>query len=190
MRFLALLGLVALTACQPAPQQTVLPPIEFSGPQINVAVASIEVIDAYKSSFQKPYVEHEFVTTPAKAIHNWANQRLKAAGGAGKLEIIIEDASVKEEQLPLKDGMRGFFSNEQSARFDANVKVTFKLYDGVSTMSRADGDVNVSRSQTIGEKTTVADREKLWHDMTRDIAQAFDKEGQARMRQYFAPYLR
>lgn len=191
MRRFALLGLILLAACQSAPEQTVLPPIEFTNrAPIQLAVASIEVVDAYKSPFAKPNVEHEFITTPTAMVHRWANGRLKAAGGMGKMEIVVEDASVKQVDLPVKEGMRGFFSNEQSARYDARVKVTMRLFDGINTMSRAEADIEVSRSQTISEKATVAEREKLWHDMTRELGAAFDKEAQARMQQYFAAYLR
>jgi hypothetical protein len=192
MKKLLALALVALTftACEDAPQVSAPAPITFSNrAPIRLNVAQVKVIDSYRSSMTMPYIEHTLPTSPATAIHQWAGQRLIAAGQAGTLEITIEDAAVKQTDLKLKDGIEGFFTDQQSERYDAHVRVTMKLYDGVQTISIADADVDVSRMQTVNEKATVSQREKILNGMVQDIMLRFDSEGEARLRQYFARFI-
>jgi hypothetical protein len=67
--------------------------------------------------------------------------------------------------------------------------VTFKLYDGVQTISVATGEVDVSRMQTVGEKATVSQREQVFNALLQDMMLRFDSESQNRLRQYFARFI-
>lgn len=190
MRALAALALFFLAACQEAPLSYTLSPVSFRNePAIRLNVARINVIEEYRSPSAAPNVEHQMSMSPAQGVKIWANERLQAVGSTGQLDVIITDASLKEIDLPVKKGVRGFFTDDQSERYDASLKVTLRVYDGASTMSRADGDVYVTRSRTINEKASLADREKLWHDMTTDMLKSFDREAEGRIRQYFNNYL-
>lgn len=192
MKKLLALALVAfsLTACEDAPSSTAPAPISFANTApIRLNVASINVVESYRAPMRAPNVDHIMPTPPVMALKQWAGQRLVAAGGQGSLEIIIEDAAVKETKLALKDGIKGFFTDEQSERYDAHMKVTFRLYDGVNTISAAEGEVEVSRMQTVGEKATVAQREKMFRDMVQDMMTRFDSEAQNRLRQYFGRFI-
>lgn len=191
MRLFAALALFAVAACQPAPVSYTLSPVSFRAqPAINVNVAKINIVEDYTSPAHAPNVEHQMTMSPAQGVKIWASERLKAVGNSGQLDVVITDAAVKEIKLPLKQGVRGFFTEDQSERYDAALGVTLRLYDGTSSMSRAQGDVNVTRSRTISEKASLADREKLWHDMSIEMVQAYDREAETRLRQYFSTYLR
>lgn len=191
MRLFAALALFAVAACQPAPVSYTLSPVSFRAqPAINVNVAKINIVEDYTSPAHAPNVEHQMTMSPAQGVKIWASERLKAVGNSGQLDVVITDAAVKEIKLPLKQGVRGFFTEDQSERYDAALSVTLRLYDGTSSMSRAQGDVNVTRSRTISEKASLADREKLWHDMSIEMVQAYDREAETRLRQYFSTYLR
>lgn len=191
MRIVAVFTALLLAACQPAPQSTNLAPISFaSSAPMRINVARVNVVEEYQPTFKRPNVEHEFATSPAQGVRAWANQRVQAVGQSGSLEIIIQDASVRETLLPKTEGFRGFVTDDQSERYDASLKVVIKLYDGIDPLSRADANVIATRSQTINEEATIADRERLWHDMTRDMLTAFDKEAEIQMRHHFRNYLR
>lgn len=191
MRLFVALALFAVAACQPAPVSYTLSPVSFRAqPAINVNVATINIVEDYTSPANAPNVEHQMVMPPAQGVKIWASERLKAVGSSGQLDVVITNASVKEIKLPLKQGVRGFFTEDQSERYDAALSVTLRLYDGTNSMSRAQGDVNVTRSRTISEKASLADREKLWHDMSIEMVQAYDREAETRLRQYFSTYLR
>lgn len=190
MRALAALALFFVAACQNAPLSYTLAPVSFANePVIRFNVARINVIEEYRSPTAAPNVEHQMSMSPAQGVKIWANERLRATGTTGQLDVIITDASLKETNLPVKQGVRGFFTDDQSERYDASLKVTLRLYDGTGTMSRAQGDVYVTRSRTLNEDASLADREKLWHDMTSDMLKSFDREAEGRIRQYFNNYL-
>ncbi len=189
--FSALMMLLTVAACQNAPQSYTLAPVSFAREQvIRVNVAKINVVDDTSAAKSAANIEQKMSMPPSDAMRIWAKERLQAVGQTGSLEITLSDASIKEVSLPVKDGFQGFISDEQSKRYDGSLKATLRLYDGQNAMSRAEGDVAISRSQTINEKATIADREKLWHDMATDMARSFDKEAELRLRQYFSPYLR
>lgn len=178
-----------LASCQEAAAPQSLAPIHFGGkPPMRFNVAQINVVETYRSPMQVPNIEHTLLPTPTQAVQQWAAQRLQAAGTRGNLEITIEDASVKEVALPKKKGVEGFFTDDQSERYDARIRATMRLYDGANVMSMADASVEVTKSRSVNEKATVAEREKMFHDMTQEMMTQFDAEAEARLRQYFGNY--
>lgn len=180
-----------VAACSQAPQIPALKPVDFSHKTpIRLAVSEIRVVENYQSPLRDPNVEHTFPTPPVQAVKTWANQRLRAAGGTGVLEVVIDDASVVEKKLPKTDGVRGMFTDDQSERYDARLRVTLRLYAGERAISDAEGNVNVIRSRSINEKATIAQREELQQQIVLEMMQQFDTEAELRFRQYFAPYLR
>jgi hypothetical protein len=190
-RILLALTAMTLLGCQQAPEPQVLAPISFANmPQIRLAVSEIHVVEQYQPPLRTPNVEHMFPTPPAAAVKQWANDRLKASGTQGLMEITIEDASVKEIELPKTKGLRGLFTDDQSERYDAKLRVTMRVYDGEHTIAMAEGDVNVIRSRSINEKATINDRERLFNDLTKELMMQFNTEAEARLRQYFATLLR
>lgn len=187
-----LLALTLLTvACQQAPGPYTPAPLEFGNQQpIRLNVAEVRVVENYRSSLQAPYVEQEFPIMPAAGVKQWLKQRVQAVGTQGALEVVIDDASVKEVKLPKTEGWKNLFTNDQDARFDASLKVTFRLYDGTSAISNASGDVIVTRSRTIDEKATVNQRTKMFEEMGREMMTLFDKESTLRLQQYFNAYIK
>ena len=182
--------LVLLTACQAAPEAFTPAPLTFSSkPAINIKVAKIKLINSYNSPIHTPFVEHQFPTAPADAIKQWVADRLHATGTKGILEISIDDASVKEVKLIKTQGVQGLFTNDQDARYDANIRVSMKLYDGSDPISVASGEIIISRSQTIDERASVDDHERLYDAMTRDMMGRFDALAITRLHEYFSAYL-
>lgn len=180
-----------LAACEQAPKPVPLTPIDFTHKTpISLAVSEIRVVENYRAPLQSPNVEHLFPTPPSEAVKMWSNQRLRAAGASGLLEITLEDASVIEQPLPKTDGVRGFFTDDQSDRYDARIKATIRLYTGERAIANAEGSINLVRSRSINEKASVADRERFYHQMVLDMMQQFDAEAETRFRQYFSPYIR
>lgn len=189
-KILSLIALALLAACEQAPAGYTPEPIAFMDMPIRVNVAEIKVVENYRAPLRTPNVEQDFPVPPAVAVKQWATQRLQAAGSTGFLEVSIDDASVKETKLPKTKGVKGLFTDDQDARYDASLKVTFRLYDGVNTMSVASGDVNITRSRTINEKATIDDHLRLFHAMTKEMMATYDQQSEARLHQYFSAYLK
>ena len=185
----ALLAMLALAGCISGTENYTPQPLQFSDAPVRLNVASINVTSSYQSPQRAPNVEHTFPTPPAQAVHQWAKQRLAAAGQRGILEVLIEQASVREETLPKKTGIEGFFTDEQDVRYDASIKVSMRIYDGISALSTAHADVYVTRSRTLNERASIAEREKLFDSMIREMMAQFEIEANTQMNRYFTAYL-
>lgn len=190
-KFLALaLAAVALASCQDAPAPSAPAAIGFGNrAPLRINVAQVNVVQAYQPPMKLPNVDHTMPTPPIMAINQWVGQRFAAAGAAGNLEITIDDASVKETPLPKKDGVTGFFTDDQEARYDAHIKVTIRLYDGVNTISVAEASAESSRWRTINEKATIAQREAMFNGMLQEMMIQLDGETESRLRQYFSRFI-
>ena len=97
---------------------------------------------------------------------------------------------MKEVPLPKTEGIKGIFTDDQDARYDARMSITMRLYNGENAMSVASADVVVERSRSIHEKATIDERERMFDMMTREMIATFDQQATARLRQYFNKYLR
>jgi hypothetical protein len=190
-RFLALaLTAIALVACQEPPATTGPASLTLANkPPLRLNVAAINIVENYRAPMKLPHVDHTLPTPPIVALKQWAGQRFVAAGAQGALEITVDDASVVETLLAKKDGLTGFFTDDQEARYDAHIKITLRLYDGVNTISVAEANAEVARWRTINEKATVTQREALFNGMLQEMMLQLDGESEARIRQYFGRFI-
>ena len=180
-----------LTACQPPPKLQSFPKPDFTAmPPVRLNIADVQVHEEYISPFKEPNVEHYFPTPPAEGVKIWARDRIQPAGTAGRIDIVIQDASVVESKLPRTTGLKGAFTKDQSTRYDGRLEVDLKLYDGQDIISRADAHVEVTKTQTIGEDATVADRDRLFDSMCKEMLATMNAELEKNIRQYFAAYLK
>jgi hypothetical protein len=189
-KILSLVALILLAACETAPAGYVPDPIAYTTPPVRLNVAEIKIVENYRAPLRAPNVEQDFPVPPAVAVKQWVGSQLEAAGTTGVLEVAINDASVKEVSLPKTKGLKGLFTDDQDTRYDASLRVTFRLYDGVDAMSAAAGDINITRSHTINEKATIDDRLKMAHGMTKDMMATFNQQANERFHQYFSAYLK
>lgn len=187
-RILVALICTLLAACENAPGTYTPAPLSFQSAPLRINVAEIRVMDNARTGAGD--VGSQFPTPPKEALKQWANQRLIAVGTQGVLEVSIDDASVRETKLPKTEGVKGLFTDDQDARYDARMAVTLRLFNGQDVISVASGDVNVTRSKSINEKASINDRERMFDAMTRDMMQNVDTQANARLRQYFSAYLR
>lgn len=181
--------LLMATACQDAPKEQQFPPYRFtSQPPLRLNVAQITVDDNTQNVTGN--VASQFPIAPAAAVNQWAQDRLQAVGATGQVRITLDEASVKEVALPKTDGIKGYFTDDQDARYEVRINASISLYDGASTASAANTTVNVFRARSINEDATVAQREQFYYDLLRDAMLQFDQQADPRVRQYFAPYTR
>ncbi len=180
VRRAALLTIVlVLSACASAPVR-VLPEITFAdSPRIGLDVARIEIVQRYQPTYSDPYVEHLFPREPASVIRRWAEDRLVARGASGTATLVIVNAAVTEEALARDPGLRGLVTIEQSERYQAEFAVRLEI---AHPASRSSGTTNAlaRRSITVPENASLADRERIWFELTentmRDLDAKFEQE--------------
>ena len=179
-----------LSACESPPPAPTFPDIRFtSAPPIRLAVSNVEVQSDFKPTFQAPHVEHLFPVQPARALENWARDRLVAAGGSNAhARFIIQDASVVEVELKKKsEGITGAFTKEPAQRYDATVAATLQIVDDRGFPVRT-VTVKATRSQSVLEGITPNDRDKTWYDMTKALMAEFDQQMSTEISTHFGGY--
>jgi hypothetical protein len=172
-RLAALLVLpLLLAACATPVEQRNFPDIHYtSQPPIRLNVATIDVTQSYIASNAAPHVDQLFPEQPAKAAAQWARDRLQAVGQGGSLTYDVVDAAAIDTKLPRSTGLSALTSIDQTDQFDLTIAVKVSAVSG-DNLHRGTAQATVTRSQTISEKTTPAERDGVWYDMTQ---QAMDE---------------
>jgi hypothetical protein len=166
---LAFLAPLALGGCEtPLPAQK-LPTLTYGHlAPFRLDVARIEIVGQYQAPLKTPNVDHLFPTPPAQALRQWAGDRLRPAGKAGTARFVIVDGAAIETSLKRDTGVTGTFKKEQSERYDVRVEVLLEILDeagkrlGFTTAHR-------SRSRTVPEDISLADREAGWFTLTEQV---------------------
>lgn len=162
----------SIGACSTPVVERAFPPISYVGqPPIRLNVAAIDVKQSYLPSNADPHVDHLFPEPPMKAAAQWAKDRLQAAGQDGTLTYDVVDASAIDTKLPRSSGLTALTSIDQSDQFDLTITVKISAVSG-DNLHRGSAEATVKRSHTISEKTTPAERNGIWYDMTQ---QAMDE---------------
>ncbi|MDX1712095.1 MAG: hypothetical protein R3316_13270 [Rhodovibrionaceae bacterium] len=180
--------LLALSACQTRVERNVLPEITFRHkPPLQVGVAQIEVVQAYRPPMAGPHVDHLLQVTPADVARNWARDRLAAAGSSGKVVYTIADASVVQEPLETDDSLLGTFKVEQAVRYNSRLEVEVSLQRSDGSWARA--VVEATRSLTVAEDASLNERERAIHGMIEKLGRDFDAELEPTLRRVFGSYI-
>jgi hypothetical protein len=186
MRFVAPALLLFLTAC--ASNTAPMPPpvkLDFA-PQgvFGLNVAQINVVsDSVTTSQQPPYIGHTLQPTMEQAVQNWVNDRLRAKGNKGYATVLIKTAEVKNEKLPVKQGLDSAFTRQQAARWNAELEVTINVEipdTGYSGFASA----KVSRSKTLPEDATAAERAATWNQILTWLMNDLNRELQINIQQH------
>jgi len=182
----AVLALVA--GCSSPPPRPTFPDIRFtSEAPIRLDVATLEVRDEYQPSMRTPNVDHLFPVTPAHAAENWARDRLKPTGKAGRVVFILRNASVIETELPKTGGVSGAFTTQAAERYDLTLQATVQIVDAQGLPVRT-ANVQAQRSQSVLEGITPNDRDRTWYDMTKAAMADFDAQMENEIRNNFGVY--
>lgn len=184
---LVLAGLVA--GCNSTPPRPTYADIRFTDePPIRLAVGGVDIQSEWHPSIQPPHVEHLFPVELARALENWARDRIATAGGSARAVFVIEDASVIEVDLKKKEeGVAAVFTKEPSQRYDATVQATLRIIDDRGTPVRY-VTVTAMRSQSVLEDISPNDRDKTWYDMTRALMADFDRQMSTEISANFGGY--
>jgi hypothetical protein len=157
-------------------------------PRLAMDCARVEVAQEYKSSGEKPNVEDQFPVPPARAVARWAQDRLDPVGRFRLCRVVVKDASVVEVPLPKTGGIKGWFTTDQSERYDASVEVSVEIRS--DTGRNAFATARVKRSQTVEDGTSLNKRREVWYAMTEKLMADLDKELERSMRQYLGAYIK
>lgn len=187
---LALALMLPLAACQTTPPQQNFAELSYRHLEpINLAVRDFAVQSRYIPPLSPPHVEHRSPVPPYNALRQWGQDRIRAVGGELRARLVILEASIVEEKLPVKSGIQGAFTRDQAARYDGKLSAMLEIVDDAGRQ-RAFATARASRSQTAPEGTTIAEREKLWFTMTEEMMRQLNGELEENIRLFLGPYTR
>ena len=188
--FLALFILAPLAACETTPAPRAFADLRYSHlPPIQLNAARVIVVQQYKSNTAKPHVEAEFPVEPAAVAAQWARDRLRATGATNSVRATIVNGAVVEVPLKRSTGLTGVFTNDQSERYDATLEVKIQMLapggrELASVASRA------SRSRSVPENISLAEREKIWFALTEAMMNDLNVSLEQQIREHFGPWLK
>jgi hypothetical protein len=166
------------------------PPLDFSDQQpLDLAVDRVVIDSVYRPAGAPPYVDHVLPLTPEAATRALLEQRLRAVGGADRLQAVILDASVQEEALDITSGVRGWLTTESAARLEGRVKVRVDRLDPAGMVVRSIS-TTVERTRAIPEGVAYAERQRIAYALVRDLVDDLDAGLTANVRESYAELVR
>jgi len=176
---------LALTACAGAPPAPTYPEIRFvQGDTLPIQALRVEISSVFQPTFAPPHVEHLMPISPERMARQWALDRLqplRAGQAVARFEIL--DAQVVETRLKTKTGLVGTFTDEPSERYDATLTARLTL-DDPERRYHGNVETTATRSLTVQEGASINDREKAWYELTKKLAEEFDRAMSANIRRY------
>lgn len=181
--------LLWLAGCASTPPGQTLPELTYGHlPPINLAAWTLEIVSESSSATASGSVDARMPTSPEKALRRWATDRLSLSGGKDYARLTIIDASVVEKRLQIKGGLKGMFTNQQSERYQANLKVKLEMF-GSDGALRSFATAEASRSITIAEDTSLNQREQVWLNLVEGLMNDFNKEFETNIRKYLTKWI-
>jgi hypothetical protein len=187
--FLALLALLAVSACEMPPQKQAFPALTYAhkGP-IVFNVGSVDVVSRYISPMKAPNVEYLAPVPPNQALMQWARDRLRADGGPGLVRFAVTDARIVDVPLPLEGGIRGSLTRQQSDKFVATLAAEITVLDAQG-VQRGFVRANAERSRTISEGTPPAERDKVLFELTESVMNDMDANLEQAIRLHLSRFI-
>ena len=102
--------------------------------------------------------------------------------------MTIEEASVVETPLKKTKGVQGFFTVDQSEKYDADLSVRIEIFDDLGS-SKGFAYARAKGSRTVAENLTLGGRRKVWIHMMESQMNTLDEELERNVRANLGPYL-
>ena len=158
-----------LAACQGPPEKK-FPLITWTHMDaITFNLGALEINTAAPQKIDPPYVGYLFPVSPLDAAQSWGQQRLAVKGDQGLLRYTILEATATETALEVDQSFEGYFTDEQSERYDMTIVVELTIINekkvdrgkGVLAQLRA----HAKQSRTVPEGIKLIEREQVWFEM-------------------------
>lgn len=128
--------------------------------------ARVEAASEYVPALRAPNVDHEFPVPPERVLRQWAADRLAANGAPGRyVQFVIRDAKVIETDLKRTPGLRGYFTTDQTQRYDLTLAAAVEVREERANLRAGFAEASSARSRTVREDLTVNERHKIWFEM-------------------------
>jgi hypothetical protein len=177
-RFIVSLFAVALlSACAGGPPSDDTASLTFANLKpLTLNVSSVDVINKYNPPMKAPYIEHTFAEPPYKAAEALIRKQLVAGGGMNAVRVLINDASVVQEDADDSCGLVDGFKKMPVIRYRGEVAVRLEIYSPESPdVTLGYGNVVAKRSKSVVHNASIAEKEKAYFDLTEALMVDLDQ---------------
>lgn len=187
--FLAGLAVLILAGCAATPAPRLFADLRYDHlPPIRIDAVRVDVVEKYRSRSEAPNVETRFPLLPARVAAQWPRDRLRAVGGNNTIRATILRAAVVEVPLKQSGGIRGLVTNEQSERYDGEIELLLEII-GPGGRQLAAVSSRATRSRSVAENISLAQREKIWFTMLETMMNDLNASLERQIRENFRPWL-
>ena len=123
-------------------------------------MAHINIVEEYVPVNAPPYIETTFPVPPNQAIRRWVADRLRPTGGDVDLTIVITQADVTAEQIPVKGGLEGLFRDDQNRKWTAHLAANLILKSIATGQTVTTTGFHIEHLLTTAESATAKDQRK------------------------------
>jgi hypothetical protein len=102
--------------------------------------------------------------------------------------VVVSNASIIETPLKVTSGVRGWFTTDQAARYDATIEVEVQIRDA-GGVQRAFTRAKAERSRSVPENASIIDRERVLFDLVEATTTDINTELDRGIRQFMARYV-
>lgn len=180
-----------LAACSDAPPPTKFPQLTYSHlGAVALDVSKIEIVDRFRPTLRPPNIEHLMPVAPAKAVQQWARDRLKSTGSSGRRAVFtIDNGAVTATPLKRQSGLRGALTVDQSERYDAVIAVRLEVFEANGRRGGV-AQASAKRSRSVPENITLDARDKIWFSITETLTNDLNTEMERAIAQFLGAYVR
>lgn len=183
---------LATTACVETPNPAFTPAFNYNATQVHSLDASETLIvnDNSPNNVTQEFAT-KFNTSLDTELESWLDKRVHAAGTRGTVTLNIKDANFTSTTLDKRDGIEGYFTRDQAARWDGRISATVSLTGvGPDGLSSASFTVNVAASNTVPEKASESEKSKIYHSLVNKLITLFNQEADKQIQQNFGRFRR
>lgn len=159
--FFALFLLVfGLWGCAEVPPARPTPDFALSNlPPMVVDVASVEIVDRYNPAADPNDMSTTFAIPPVEAVKAYGRGRIRAQGDNGRLEFIIENASVHSKLREPDSKVQRWMGVNRKDEYEILVSVRLSVLDNAG-MERKGTTLTARRNLEIPDTYSLATREE------------------------------
>ncbi len=171
--------------------QSAAPTLLFANKNVlNVDATSLDLRIEDVPPREYPHVNYRSQVRIEDGAREWAASRFALTGNSvNTLRITIRKGDVVEKLLPVRKGIKGFFTKDQAAEYAAVLDLEIAIVDpNGKVLASANG--NSKNTRTVTEGATDADKQQVWTGLVVASFDGLDAELQAQMRQVMAQYIR
>lgn len=164
--------------------------IRFSdATMLSTDATSLSITVEARPPKEYPHVMYRAPFTVEQATKAWVDSHFSLSGNSvNTLRVTVKEGDIIEKLLPKTGGIKGWFTKDQAAEYEARIAVEVAVVDpSGKVVASADG--KAWHTRTVPEGATEEDKRRAWADMIKVTFDNLDAELQPRIRAGMAAFV-